>query len=402
MKRTTGRDRDRTRRWRPATQAIRGGTLRSDQLEMSEAIFATSGYVYDCAEDAAARFKGELPGFTYSRLSNPTVAMLEERLCLIEGAEACRATASGMAAMTAALLCQLNAGDHVVAGKTMFGSCRWLVDSLLPRFGIETTVVDGPDTAAWAAARRPNTKVFFLETPGNPLLDIIDLAAVIPLAHEAGARVVVDNVFATPIFQRPLELGADVVAYSLTKHVDGQGRVLGGAVLGSQAFVADTLLPFLRNTGPTLSAFNAWVLLKGLETLDLRVRKMAASAQTVAEHLAARGLDVLYPGLPSHPQHALAMRQMSAGGTVMALRLPGASAEAFALLNALELIDISNNLGDSRSMITHPWTTTHSGLPEDTRRAMGITEGLVRLSVGLEDPADLTDDLDQALGAVGL
>ena len=402
MKRSTGQDRAVTAHWHPATQAVRGGTARSEFGETSEAIFLTSGYAYDNAEQAAARFRGEQPGMTYSRLQNPTVAMLEERLCLLEGAEACRATATGMAAMTAALLCQLSAGDHLVAGRALFGSCRWLVDQLLPRFGIETTVIDGRDTQAWARARRPNTKAFFLETPANPTLDIIDIRAVTDIGHDAGAVVVVDNAFATPVLQRPFELGADVVAHSATKLMDGQGRVLAGAVLGSAQFINDVLLPFTRNTGPTLSAFNAWVVLKSLETLDLRVQRAAENAHAVASFLDARVPRLLYPGLTSHPQHALAMQQMSAGGTIMALFVDGGRSQAHALLDALQLADISNNVGDSRTLMTHPASTTHASVAEAARLEMGITEGMLRLSVGLEDPRDVIADLDQALTSVGL
>lgn len=402
MKRSTGQDRAVTAHWHPATQAVRGGTARSEFGETSEAIFLTSGYAYDNAEQAAARFRGEQPGMTYSRLQNPTVAMLEERLCLLEGAEACRATATGMAAMTAALLCQLSAGDHLVAGRALFGSCRWLVDQLLPRFGIETTVIDGRDTQAWARARRPNTKAFFLETPANPTLDIVDIRAVTDIGHDAGAVVVVDNAFATPVLQRPFELGADVVAHSATKLMDGQGRVLAGAVLGSAQFINDVLLPFTRNTGPTLSAFNAWVVLKSLETLDLRVQRAAENAHAVANFLDARVPRLLYPGLTSHPQHALAMQQMSAGGTIMALFVDGGRSQAHALLDALQLADISNNVGDSRTLMTHPASTTHASVAEAARLEMGITEGMLRLSVGLEDPRDVIADLDQALTSVGL
>lgn len=402
MKRSTGQDRAVTAHWHPATQAVRGGTARSEFGETSEAIFLTSGYAYDNAEQAAARFRGEQPGMTYSRLQNPTVAMLEERLCLLEGAEACRATATGMAAMTAALLCQLSAGDHLVAGRALFGSCRWLVDQLLPRFGIETTVIDGRDTQAWARARRPNTKAFFLETPANPTLDIVDIRAVADIGHDAGAVVVVDNAFATPVLQRPFQLGADVVAHSATKLMDGQGRVLAGAVLGSAQFINDVLLPFTRNTGPTLSAFNAWVVLKSLETLDLRVQRAAENAHAVASFLDARVPRLLYPGLTSHPQHALAMQQMSAGGTIMALFVDGGRSQAHALLDALQLADISNNVGDSRTLMTHPASTTHASVAEAARLEMGITEGMLRLSVGLEDPRDVIADLDQALTSVGL
>ncbi|HPU14819.1 MAG TPA: O-succinylhomoserine sulfhydrylase [Polymorphobacter sp.] len=402
MKKHTGQNRATTATWHPATQAVRGGTMRSEHGETSEAIFLTSGYAYDNAEQAAARFRGEQPGMTYSRLQNPTVAMLEERLCLLEGAEACRTMATGMAAMTAALLCQLSAGDHLVAGRALFGSCRWLVDHLLPRFGIQTTVVDGRDTQAWAKARQPNTKAFFLETPANPTLDIVDMRAVADIGHDAGAIVVVDNAFASPILQRPFEFGADVVAHSATKLMDGQGRVLGGAVLGNATFINDVLLPFTRNTGPTLSAFNAWVILKSLETLDLRVRRAAENAHKVASFLEGRIPRLLYPGLASHPQHALAMQQMEAGGTIMALFLDGARPQAHALLDALELIDISNNVGDSRTLMTHPASTTHASVAEDKRLEMGITEGMLRLSVGLEDPRDLIADLDQALRRAGL
>jgi len=401
MKRLTGQDRSVTAHWHPATRAVRGGTARSDYGETSEAIFLTSGYAYDTAGQAAARFRGEAPGMTYSRLQNPTVAMLEERLCLLEGGEACRATATGMAAMTAALLCQLSAGDHLVAGRALFGSCRWLVDSLLPRFGIETTVVDGRDTQAWARARRPNTKAFFLETPANPTLDLVDIRAVAEIGHDAGACVVVDNAFASPVLQRPFDFGADVVAHSATKLMDGQGRVLAGAVLGSAAFVHDTLLPFTRNTGPTLSAFNAWVVLKSLETLDLRVMRAAENALAVAQFLDTRVPRLLYPGLASHPQQALAAAQMRAGGTIMALFVEDRM-QAHGLLDALALIDISNNVGDSRTLMTHPASTTHASVSEDKRLEMGITEGMLRLSVGLEDPRDLIDDLGQALASIGL
>jgi O-succinylhomoserine sulfhydrylase len=401
MKARTGMDRARTGQWKPATQMIRGGTLRSSLDETSEALFLTSGFAYDSAEEVAARFKGEREGFTYTRQGNPTVAMFEERVALLEGSEVARATATGMAAMTAALMCQLQAGDHVVAARAMFGSCRYLVDTLLPRYGISTTVVDGRDTAAWAKAAQPNTKVFFLETPANPTLDIIDMRAVCDIAHGAGARVVVDNVFATPILQKPLQFGADVVAYSATKHMDGQGRVLGGVICCTEQFLNDHLLIFLRHTGPTLSPFNAWVLLKGLETLDLRVRRMCENASQIAAFLKPRVERLLYPGDPAFAQHTLAMAQMAAGGTIMSLDV-GSEAKAFALLNALELVDISNNIGDSRTMMTHPDSTTHRAMAEEARRELGITPGLVRLSVGLEDPADIIADLDSALKVIAL
>lgn len=401
MKRRTGQDRSITAKWRPATLAVRGGTARSEWGETSEALFLTSGYAYDCAGDAAARFAGEQQGMTYSRLQNPTVEMLEQRIALLEGAEAARCMASGMAAMTAALLCQLSAGDHLVAARTMFGSCRWLTDSLLPRFGVSVTIVDGSDTAAWAEAVRPNTKVFFFETPANPTLEIVDLAAVCAIARAHGIITVADNAFATSALQRPMTFGADVVAYSATKLMDGQGRVLAGAVCGSEAFVNETLLPFVRNTGPTLSPFNAWVVLKGLETLDLRVQRQCENALRVAQFLEARVPRILYPGLASHPQHDLAAAQMSAGGTILSLFVADRP-QAHALLDALELIDISNNIGDSRSLMTHPSSTTHSGLSADVRESMGITEGMLRLNVGLEDADDLIDDLDRALAAAGL
>lgn len=402
MKRTTGQDRTITRNWRPATQAVRGGTARSEFGETSEALFLTSGYCYDKAGDAAARFAGEQQGMTYSRLQNPTVEMLEERIALLEGAEACRTMASGMAAMTAALLCQLEQGDHVVAGRALFGSCRWLTDTLLPKFGIETTVVDARDAQQFADAARPNTKVFFFETPSNPTMDVVDLKAVCGIARERGIVSVVDNAFATPALQRPMEFGADVVAYSATKMMDGQGRVLAGAVTGTSAFVNDVLLPFTRNTGPTLSAFNAWVVLKGLETLDLRIRRQSENALAVGRFLETRVPRINHPGLPSHPQHALAMAQMDAAGPIFSFEVDGGRTQAHALLDALALIDISNNIGDSRSLMTHPASTTHASVAEDKRVEMGIGEGLLRLNVGLEDPQDLIEDLDQALTAAGL
>jgi O-succinylhomoserine sulfhydrylase len=401
MKRTTGMDRSITRTWRSATQAVRGGTWRSEQGETSEAIFLSSGFCYDDAETAAARFRGEDPGMTYSRLQNPTVAMLEERIALMDGAEACRVQASGMAAMTAALLSQLSHGDHVVAGRAAFGSCRWLVDQLFPRFGIEATTIDARDNDQWAAAIRPNTKVFFFETPANPTMDIVDLKAVCALAKAHGIVTVVDNAFATPALQRPIEWGADVVAYSATKLMDGQGRVLAGAVSGSAEFINNVLLPFQRNTGPNLSPFNAWVVLKGLETLDLRVKRQSENAVKVGTFLQGRVPRILHPGLPSHPQHNLAMQQMDACGSIFAFEVED-RAQAHALLNALELIDISNNIGDARSLMCHNASTTHYSVSAEVRAEMGVTEGMLRLNVGLEDPQDLIDDLDQALGRVGL
>ncbi|QOT72378.1 MULTISPECIES: O-succinylhomoserine sulfhydrylase [Sphingobium] len=401
MKRKSGQNPEITRNWRPATLAVRGGSARTEYGETSEALFLTSGYSYDRAEDAAARFAGEQEGMTYSRLQNPTVEMLEQRIALLEGAEACRATATGMAAMTAALLCQLSAGDHVVAGKALFGSCRWLTDTLLPKFGIETTTVDATDNAAWEAAVRPNTKVFFFETPANPTMDVADLAAICGIAKAHGITSVVDNAFATPALQRPMEFGADVVAYSATKMMDGQGRVLAGAICGTEDFILNTLLPFHRNTGPTLSAFNAWVVLKGLETLDLRIRRQSENALKVAEFLEGRVAKVLYPGLESHPQHALAMKQMAMAGPIFSLYVGGGRAEAHGLLNGLELVDISNNIGDSRSLMTHPASTTHYGMAEAARLEVGITEDMLRLNVGLEDPDDVIEDLDRALKSIG-
>ena len=401
MKRDAGQDPEVTRSWRPATRAIRGGTRRSEFGETSEAIFLTSGYSYDCAGDAAARFAGEQVGMTYSRLQNPTVEMLEHRIALLEGAEACRTMATGMAAMTAALLCQLSAGDHVVAGRAAFGSCRWLTDTLLPRFGIATTIVDARDPQQFADALRPETKVFFFETPANPTMDVVDLAAVCGIARANGVTSVVDNAFATPALQRPMEFGADVTAYSATKMMDGQGRVLAGAVCGTADWINNTLLPFTRNTGPTLSAFNAWVVLKGLETLDLRIRRQSENALAVGRFLERRVPRMNFPGLPSHRQHNLAMRQMDACGPIFSFHVDGRG-QAHGLLDALRLVDISNNIGDSRSLMTHPASTTHSGLSEDVRREMGIDEGMIRINVGLEDPADVIDDLDQALRAVGL
>jgi O-succinylhomoserine sulfhydrylase len=401
MKRFTGQDRSITATWRPATLAVRGGTARSEWGETSEALFLTSGYCYDKAEDAAARFAGDQVGMTYSRLQNPTVEMLEQRIALLEGAESCRATATGMAAMTAALLCQLAAGDHVVAAKAAFGSCRWLTDTLLPKFGIETTTIDARDTDAWKDAIRPNTKVFFFETPANPTMDVVDLEAVCGIAKTNGITSVVDNAFATPALQRPMDFGADVVAYSATKMMDGQGRVLAGAICGTDKFIIDTLLPFHRNTGPTLSAFNAWVVLKGLETLDLRIRRQSENALKVAAFLEGRVAKVLCPGLPSHAQHDLAMRQMAMAGPIFSLYVGGGRKEAHALLNGLGLVDISNNIGDSRSLMTHPASTTHAGMAEVARLEVGITEDMLRINVGLEDPDDLIEDLDQALTGMG-
>jgi cystathionine gamma-synthase/O-succinylhomoserine sulfhydrylase len=402
MKRTTGQDRSITSKWRSATRAVRGGTWRSEMGETSEAIFMNSGYCYEDAETPAARFAGQQPGMTYSRTQNPSVQMLEERIALMEGAEACRAQASGMAAMSSVLLCQLSAGDHMVIAQAAFGPTRWVTDNLLPRFGISCTPVDGRDLNQWKDAIRPNTKVFFFETPANPTMDIVDIQAVSDIAHEHGIRVVVDNAFASSALQRPLEHGADVVAYAATKLMDGQGRVLAGAVAGSADFINTYLLPYQRNTGNTLSPFNAWLVLKGLETLDLRANAQAASALKLGQYLEARLPRVLHPGLASHPQHDLVLRQMKAAGSVFSFEVDGGRAQAMAVLNALELIDISNNIGDTKSLMTHPASTTHSSLSPETRAKMGVTEGMLRISVGLEDFDDLTDDLDRALRSVGL
>ncbi|BDW83031.1 O-succinylhomoserine sulfhydrylase [Erythrobacter sp. Dej080120_24] len=405
MKKTTGMNRAATRNWRPATQAVRGGTWRSEHGETSEALFLSSGYTYDDAQTVADRFAGDAEGMTYSRLQNPTVAMLEERIALLEGAESCRAQASGMAAMTAALLCQLSAGDHVVAARAAFGSCRWLVDHLLPRFGIETSVIDSAVDAEWEQAIRPNTKVFFFETPANPTLDVVDLKFVCDLAKAHGITTVVDNAFASPALQRPLELGADVVAYSATKLMDGQGRVLAGAICGSEQWINEVLMPFQRNTGPTISAFNAWVVMKGLETLSLRAHHQSRSAVALGEFLEPRivkaGGEMRHPGLASHPRHALAISQMDATGPIFAFDV-GSRERAFAILDALELIDISNNIGDSKSLMCHPASTTHANMGAEARAEMGVTEGLLRINVGLEDIADLNEDMDRALTAAGI
>ena len=388
--------------WRRQTLAVRGGQVRSNFGETSEALYLTSGYVYDAAEQAEARFKGEDDGFIYSRFSNPTVGMFEERIAAIEGMERAMATATGMAAVNASLLSQLKAGDHVVSARALFGSCRYIVDDILPRFGIETTLVEGADLDQWRTAMRPNTVCGFVETPSNPMLDIVDLKAIADILHQGGARLVVDNAFATPVLQRPGEFGADVVVYSATKHIDGQGRCLGGVVLGSEDFVENTLKPFLRHTGPALSPFNAWVMLKGLETLDLRVERHCASAATIAEFLDSydRISRVIYPFMDSHPGSALAKQQMSAGGGIVTFDVDGGKTGAFRFLNGLKIVDISNNLGDSKSLITHPATTTHQRISEEERLALGIQATTVRLSVGLEDVEDLMGDIRDALGAL--
>ncbi|MEO0623301.1 MAG: O-succinylhomoserine sulfhydrylase [Pseudomonadota bacterium] len=391
---------------RPRTRLVHAGTRRSAYGETSEAMYLTQGFVYPDAEAAEARFKGEMPegeeGFIYARYGNPTVAMFEDRIAALECAEAAFATASGMAAVHAALMCQLKAGDHVVAARALFGSCLYIIETLCPRFGIAVTLVDGTDLDDWRKAMRPETRLCFLETPSNPTLEIIDIAGVAEIAHGAGARLVVDNVFATPMFQRPLALGADIVVYSATKHIDGQGRCLGGVVLGRERFIRDEVEPYVKHTGPALSPFNAWVMLKGLETMAIRVSAQTDGAEAIAKHLEGRRKinRVIYPGLPSHPQQNLAAAQMERPGQVIALEIDGGQAGAFRFLNGLGLISISNNLGDAKTLVTHPTTTTHQRLSEEARMALGITPGLVRLSVGLEDPADLADDLERALDQV--
>jgi O-succinylhomoserine sulfhydrylase len=387
--------------WGLRTRLVHGGTSRSSFGETSEALFLTSGFVYECAETAEARFADREEGFTYSRLGNPTNRMFEERMALLEGAEAACATASGMAAIFGAMMAHLRAGDRVVAGRLLFGSSRIVLDHFLPRFGIEVDLVDAADPAAWERALSRPARLVLFETPGNPTLEIVDIAAVSALAHAAGATVVVDNVVATPVLQRPLEHGADIVVYSATKHIDGQGRCLGGVILSDARTKREILVPWLRHTGPSLSPFNAWVLLKGLETLPLRVEAQSRSALALARFLADHPavVDVLYPGLPSHPGHALAMRQMKSGGPILAFRTGGGRARAFEVLNRLRILKISNNLGDVKSLATHPASTTHSKMPAEEREALGITEDLVRLSVGLEDVEDLKADLDRALRA---
>ena len=395
----TDQQRTKEETWRPRTRLVRGGIQRTEFGETSEALFLNSGFVYDRPETATARFKGEDDGFIYSRYGNPTVSMFEQRMALLEGSDTCFATATGMAAVNTALMSLLRAGDHLVSSRALFGSCQYIIAELLPRYGIATSFVDGTDEAAWRAAMRPETKAVFLETPANPTTELIDIAAVAEITHEAGARLVVDNVFATPILQRCLPLGADIVVYSATKHIDGQGRCLGGAILGPAAYYKDELMPLMRHTGPSLSPFNAWVMLKGLETLDLRVERMAENALNIARRLEAHGAvdRVLHPSLESHPQHALALRQMSHGGSIVAFDLPGGQAAAFRFLNALEMIDISNNLGDTKSLITHPATTTHQRLKPEERADIGIGDGMLRLSVGIEDIDDIADDLIRGL-----
>ena len=386
-------------KWRKRTQAVRGGQVRTPFQETCEPLIFTAGYAYEAAEEAEARFKGESPGYQYTRLSNPTVSMFEERMALLEGAPAARATATGMAAVTAVFLAGLKTGDHVVSANALFGSCRYVMENVLPRFGITTSFVNGSDLDAWQAAIKPTTRLLFLETPSNPTLQIIDIAAVAKIADKAGARLVVDNAFASPALQRPMEFGAHIVVHSSTKFIDGQGRAMGGVILCKQDFLDENLHQFLRNTGPTISPFNAWLHLKSLETLELRMKQHSENALHVADFLAGQKkvARVLYPFRPDHPQHNLAKAQMDGGGGVVTFEVEGGKPAAFKLANALGLIDISNNLGDSKSLLTHPETTTHQKLTPEARAEAGITSGLLRLSVGLEDTDDLCEDLEQAL-----
>ncbi|MDF1631550.1 O-succinylhomoserine sulfhydrylase [Mycoplana sp. MJR14] len=388
--------------WRPATQLVHGGTTRSQHAETSEAIFLTQGFVYESSEAAEARFKGETDGFIYARYGSPTNDMFERRMCLLEGAEEGRAMASGMAAVAAAILCQVKAGDHIVAARALFGSCRWVVETLAPRYGVECTLVDGRDLGNWEKAIRKNTKVFFLESPTNPTLEVVDIAGVAKLANQIGAKVVVDNVFATPLYQKPLELGAHIVVYSATKHIDGQGRCLGGIVLSDRQWIEESLQDYFRHTGPAMSPFNAWTLLKGIETLPLRVRQQTENAAKIADFLASHPKveRVIYPGRKDHPQADIVAKQMSGGSTLVCIHLKGGKEAAFALQNALEIVEISNNLGDAKSLITHPGTTTHKNLTDEARAELGINPGTVRLSAGIEDGEDLLADFAQALDKV--
>ncbi len=392
----------RAKKYRTETQLVHAGTLRSQFNETSEALYLTQGYVYDSAEDCEALFSGKVPGYVYSRYSNPNLAMLEGRMAALEGAEAARATATGMAAVTTALMGLVRAGDHVVAAKALFGSCRWVVEEWLPRFGVESTLVNGTDLNAWKKAVRKNTKAFFLESPTNPTLEVIDIAAVADIAHNAKAKLVVDNVFATPLYQKPLELGADCVVYSATKHIDGQGRCLGGIILSSEKFIMDHVHQLIRQTGPSMSPFNAWIMLKGLETLAVRVQRQTDTAATVSVALYGHKklTRLIYPGRPDHPQADIISRQMKAGSTLVAFEVKGGKAGAFRFLNALKLIRITNNLGDAKSLITHPTTTTHQRLTPAQRAELGIGDGLVRFSAGLEHPDDVVEDILVALDAV--
>ncbi|MBV2186042.1 MAG: O-succinylhomoserine sulfhydrylase [Rhizobium sp.] len=392
-----------SKNWHPATQLVHGGTLRSPYGETSEAIFLTQGFVYESSEAAEARFKGETDGYIYARYGSPTNDMFERRMCLLEGAEDARAMASGMAAVAAAVLCQVKAGDHIVAARALFGSCRYVVETLAPRYGVECTLVDGRDLKNWEAAIRPNTKVMFLESPTNPTLEVVDIAGVARLADQVGATLIVDNVFATPLFQKPLELGAHVVVYSATKHIDGQGRCLGGVVLSSKDWIAENLQEYFRHTGPAMSPFNAWTLLKGVETLPLRVKQQTANAAAIADFLAEQPqvARVIYPGRADHPQADIIARQMTGGSTLVAFELKGGKDAAFKLQNALEIVKISNNLGDAKSLITHPATTTHKNLSDEARAELGMSGGTVRLSCGIEDTQDLLEDFARAIESIG-
>jgi O-succinylhomoserine sulfhydrylase len=389
-------------RYRPETRLVHAGTLRSEFGETSEALFLTQGYVYENSAQAERRFKNEEPGYQYSRFANPTVAMFEARMAAFEGAEAARATATGMAAVTVAMLGQVKAGDHVVGAKALFGSCRYVVEELLPRYGVASTLVDGTDLQQWKDAVRPNTKSFFLESPTNPNLEVVDIAEVAKIAHKAGATLVVDNVFATPLWQSPLALGADCVVYSATKHIDGQGRCLGGVVLGSEKFIQDNVHNLIRQTGPSISPFNAWVMLKGLETLSVRVRRQTDTAATIAVALVdhPKVTRMIYPGRPDHPQAKIVQKQMRGGSTLVAFEVKGGKAGAFRFQDALKLVRISNNLGDAKSLITHPATTTHQRIGAAARAELGISDGMVRLSCGLEHPDDVCEDLLHALDKV--
>ena len=391
-----------SKNWRPATQLVHGGTTRSNHGETSEAIFLTQGFVYESSEAAEARFKGETDGFIYARYGSPTNDMFEQRMCMLEGAEDARATASGMAAVSAAILCQLKAGDHIVAARALFGSCRWVVETLAPKYGIECTLIDGRFLENWEKAVKPNTKVFFLESPTNPTLEVVDIAGVAKIANAIGAKVVVDNVFATPLLQKPLELGAHIVVYSATKHIDGQGRCLGGVILSDKEWINEHLHDYFRHTGPALSPFNAWTLLKGIETLPLRVRQQSENAARVADFLAEQPevARVIYPGRKDHPQADIIARQMTGGSTLVCFELKGGKEAAFALQNALDVVLISNNLGDSKSLITHPATTTHKNLSDEARAELGISPGTVRFSAGIEDSADLIEDFARALKTI--
>lgn len=391
-----------TRNFRPATQLVHAGTNRSPFGETSEALYLTQGFVYENAEAAVARFNGEDPGFIYSRYANPTTSMFEQRMCALEGAEEARATASGMAAVAAAILCQVKAGDHVISARAVFGSCNYIVETLLPRYGIEISIIDGAKIENWQKATRPNTKVMFLESPSNPTLEVIDITKVAEIANSVGAKLIVDNVFATPLFQKPLQLGAHIVVYSATKHIDGQGRCLGGLVLSDREWIENEFQDYFRHTGPGLSPFNAWIMLKSLETMPVRVKQQTQSARALADFLAEQSAvsKVIYPGRADHPQADIIARQMSGGSTMIALELKGGRKAAFAFENALQVIRISNNLGDAKSLITHPATTTHQSLSDQARLQQNISEGLLRLSIGLEDTDDLLEDVAEALKAV--